>query len=757
MGKYISNQMKKLFFSIVIFFLFFCSVALSQNNENEHVNRIRLILEKYFSKHEHLSVYLHLDRNFYFVGDTIWFSSYLINANTGMLDTASRIVFLDFIDEHNRITNTFLINSKNGVGQGSIISESKLHSGNWQLVAYTLSMKNFSEDYLFRKNIFLINSFDNDSAIAKKYLPPAYKLRSEKRKEKRLTADFFLQSGPDDNNFSMLVKVNNKLGKPSLGKGLAICRNGSFPFQTDVSGYAEILDLPLNQHLDLQLKGKKYQIKAENTNPYLRIILDKKALSFITHSDNPKHRFLLHLQNAQLLALYDLHELNLADVRTHIDSIPEGLNSFILLSQSYDILAEQHYFKPFEQNLILEKKLDKLYFRLKLKEKAYLSVSVFGVPQTALNYFGSIQFSLAYDQAVVHYHNPLWKRTYTHQPKTNYKLIFSQDYKVQEIDDLNEIFLSGKVVRFTNIGVADKIVRLSNSEDYFNTQEKTSGNWGKFTFDPVNMIDSAYLLIDAVRESGSNWLSVQLDTIASLYPKYNSVLTIPLEVNDFRVNNQTKENAWIIANSEMEVMIKKRNQLRSQSSTIYGTPDHVIKVAGTRFENYTSLLDVLVTVPGITMMGNIPVIRGISTFYGSIAPLVLLDNTPVSVDILTQISPFEVERIDVLKSSSNTSMFGSRGGNGVIAIITKQGELNTSFAYHVSLPGFAQMREFLITPPHASKIKQQKAYTLFWNPMVLVSASGEFEMEAPNYFQGAIIRIEGISESGKAIFFQEKL
>jgi TonB-dependent SusC/RagA subfamily outer membrane receptor len=40
---------------------------------------------------------------------------------------------------------------------------------------------------------------------------------------------------------------------------------------------------------------------------------------------------------------------------------------------------------------------------------------------------------------------------------------------------------------------------------------------------------------------------------------------------------------------------------------------------------------------------------------------------------MTWLNPADISRIDVLKDAASTSLYGSRGGNGVIVITTKRG------------------------------------------------------------------------------------
>lgn len=66
-------------------------------------------------------------------------------------------------------------------------------------------------------------------------------------------------------------------------------------------------------------------------------------------------------------------------------------------------------------------------------------------------------------------------------------------------------------------------------------------------------------------------------------------------------------------------------------------------------------------------------IRGLNTINGPLNPLVVLDNFIYEGDI-NNINPNDIESVSVLKDAAATSIYGARGGNGVIVITTKKGK-----------------------------------------------------------------------------------
>ncbi len=65
-------------------------------------------------------------------------------------------------------------------------------------------------------------------------------------------------------------------------------------------------------------------------------------------------------------------------------------------------------------------------------------------------------------------------------------------------------------------------------------------------------------------------------------------------------------------------------------------------------------------------------VRGGGSITQDSSPLIIVDGFPVSS--MNDISPADIESIDVLKDASSTAIYGSRGANGVIIITTKGGE-----------------------------------------------------------------------------------
>ncbi|MFO7256375.1 MAG: TonB-dependent receptor [Bacteroidota bacterium] len=65
-------------------------------------------------------------------------------------------------------------------------------------------------------------------------------------------------------------------------------------------------------------------------------------------------------------------------------------------------------------------------------------------------------------------------------------------------------------------------------------------------------------------------------------------------------------------------------------------------------------------------------IRGLSSL-ASVSPLYIMDGVPISAGDFAALNPNDIESINILKDAASSSLYGTRGANGVIVITTKRG------------------------------------------------------------------------------------
>jgi TonB-dependent SusC/RagA subfamily outer membrane receptor len=208
----------------------------------------------------------------------------------------------------------------------------------------------------------------------------------------------------------------------------------------------------------------------------------------------------------------------------------------------------------------------------------------------------------------------------------------------------------------------------------------------------------------------------------------------------------------------------KRNE-EHDSRAIYGTPDASVKFDQANTAGRMTILDVIQgRVAGVQVTGsgfNARVqIRGAANFSGPIEPLFVLDGMPMDLQGIMGVSVQDVDRVDVLKGAS-AAIYGSRGGGGVISILTKRGSPNYDLAKEAApgtlvtkLPGYAPLRTFY-APRYDRKnevLDRRPDYrtTLFWSPVVQTGTDGKatisfFTSDAKTSLR---IRAEGATING---------
>jgi TonB-linked SusC/RagA family outer membrane protein len=91
-------------------------------------------------------------------------------------------------------------------------------------------------------------------------------------------------------------------------------------------------------------------------------------------------------------------------------------------------------------------------------------------------------------------------------------------------------------------------------------------------------------------------------------------------------------------------------------------------------------------------------IRGVATFNNySRGPLILIDNMELSANDLARLSVDDIQSFSIMKDATATSLYGSRGANGVILVTTKmgvEGKTNLNFRYETSFSQPTRTVEF---------------------------------------------------------------
>jgi len=208
-----------------------------------------------------------------------------------------------------------------------------------------------------------------------------------------------------------------------------------------------------------------------------------------------------------------------------------------------------------------------------------------------------------------------------------------------------------------------------------------------------------------------------------------------------------------VSSPDVLAFTSRVREVAQRQESIYGTPDQTIYMDDIPV-NYTNLLEVFRgRATGVVVEGRQLRIRGEGSILGSNEPLYLVDGSTVNPDVLLNLRPVEVDRIEILKGAG-TAIFGTRGANGVIIAYTKRGGSQTP-VFQFNLLGFATPREFFNSRV-AVEFKREAGigHTMFWEPGILPDENGRFSIVFPEREKWKYKRIvlQGIHSSGKLIF-----
>jgi hypothetical protein len=182
--------------------------------------------DKLAAEHPFEKVYLHFDKPYYAVGDTIWFKAYLTIGPKHQISGLSNVVYIDVINSQDSLIKTLKLPVITGIAFGDItLSKYSFKQGNYRIRAYTNWMRNFDADYFFNKSITIGNPDNNN-------VPPQISIaKTTKNNEQVINARLLFKDGEGNLYAGKKVSWTVKNGEEAISKG-----KGS----TDKNGYLAV-------------------------------------------------------------------------------------------------------------------------------------------------------------------------------------------------------------------------------------------------------------------------------------------------------------------------------------------------------------------------------------------------------------------------------------------------------------------------------------------------------------------------------------
>ena len=255
-------------------------------------------------------VYLHLDNQCYFKGDTIWYKAYVVRADSLTYTDMSRILYVELVSPDGMVVERQqIIVSNLGYSDGNFALQDSIYSGFYELRAYTRWMLNFKvseHDYGRKDREFFYNKQMADDFFrlfgtvysrvvpvyerpeepgdyAMKYIVSRPKTRIEKELKDNLFVNFYPEGGHlvAGKRCNVAFEVQNEEGEQVSIEGTI----GSTRIKTEHEGRgAFTIDVPESGRLNAKFnyKGKDYDFdlpKAEPQGCALMLTADERELT----------------------------------------------------------------------------------------------------------------------------------------------------------------------------------------------------------------------------------------------------------------------------------------------------------------------------------------------------------------------------------------------------------------------------------------------------------------------------------------------
>jgi len=777
-------------------------------------------------------IYVHTDKPYYVAGEKIWFRAYLADAVMHIPTSVSRYVYVELINPLDSVVTRVKIRETEEAYHGHLTVPADAPQGDYTLRAYTAFMLNQDEHDFFTKTIHIGNlrtgataastpliaasPLDDDFDVS--FYPEgghlisgtigkvAFRALKSDGHSLEVSGTIFDQSGAIVTTFkSSYLGMGVFMLLPEKGKSYyAICeddlgRSKHFPVPLAVDfGYALSVGLSKER---LTVSVNKSAETVQNSELYL-LAHTRGMIHFIDLWDHEKETLLLYK-----------------------DMFPSGVLHLILFDASYHPLSERVVFIQNQDQAQIKYQPDRESYakRSLIKNKVTITDS----DGQALS--GSFSVAITSDREVTvdstaniltrllltsdlrgEIENPAYY--FQQKPQSDAALnllMLTQGWRRYNISELAQGHFSqpaspletgaeisgsvknvlmGRPIEHAEVTV----VSLSQTNDFYNTAH--TDKEGRFSLPIKESPDSTRFMVSVEPIRGLTRMELILNK--EHFPERTLYSVSPVEVdkNRFVLYADKTEQQYVyeegirITQLEAAVVTAQRQSLRK--SQYYTTPDNSLTEEQIERIPVQTVFQLLERIPGIQVVRSTQdsngvtytvTLRGSTTFVnrredmlGNVTndlppPLLIVDDIAMDFSYLDMMNVRDIAQVDVLKNPDKTSIFGVRGGNGVIVIHTKKGRNindNRTESAHIKIMmplGYQQPVEFYApkydTSEKVNAFTRDLRTTIHWQPVVQTDSRGvaSFEFYTADEQTSYTVVIEGLAEDGSIIRHQATL
>ncbi len=755
-------------------------------------------------------LYLHTDRDIYFKGDSIWFKAYYVDGQSQQLIDGFHNLFAELIDSKGAVIHREVLPMTYGVSSGNIKILQDSEPGNYTIRAYTDFQRDFGEEAFFHKTISV-------SKVKSSLELEADEAINQKNKSPKIAVSFLPEGGMIlENQMNIIgVKAIDETGKGISVKGSILNKDGVEVslFGTEYRGMGKFHFIPLagesysvriDDHPDFEYRFqdiKKTGIKLE----FIGKLKNEFLFRVTTNSDLSQNKpyYFAFMHNGEVISYQKIQvDKNNTAIKIHQDDVRGGINRIVLLDEQL---------KPISERLFFSNNLNVNKLKVKSDQNQYNTRSAIALEINELdstNTFSNLSVSVVDENAILakgpstnilsyllidselkgHIETPANFFIDEEDLSSSYKLdllMLTQGWsnyiwnelKTNKVEknygETAGITVSGSIKRiWTKKPVinGDVVLGLFKGDNVKTYSGKTDEN-GRFSIGNVFFTDTASMFLQARNSKGKRDARVFFDPIFKespkvtkpFFPSVKKERELSLELFKQQYFSAMAMKAYDPAAGSImldEIVVSAQKiEKNKQLNKIYGSAWNSWSVHETDY-TYRNVFRYLEgRVAGVEIWGSNVTIRGRGTFRGNPQPLFLLNGMEVSVDALLDLPMSVIDEVDVLKSTSETAIFGMRGANGVIAIYTKRGEAMNFVdpfvrgAIKEKIMGYAPYREFYspkYTTENINSKRPDNRLTLYWNPYVLTqNGKAKLSFFTSDDISNFKVFVEGITNDGR--------
>lgn len=308
-------------------------------------------------------VYLHFDNTGYYVGETIWFKSYVVGAEQHQLSELSKILYVDLLSPEGQVVESRKLKIEHGQCHGEFNLYDSLFAGYYEIRAYTAYMLNFGRDCIFSRVFPVYDKPHVDGDYAVKTMrgrPRRSKIIEPTKKElEKLTVTFFPEGG------NLIEGISSKVAfKVVNARGEHLDISGSITdsmeqevttFKTSYQGVGVFLICPENKKYTAIIPYKSHIYKFD-----LPRVLSEGYVMSINNLE--EERIIVQIEKSQVLQnqpvglsvscrgrgyLFQAIDFTTKDpfiLNIPKKELPSGVNQITLYNSKGEILSERLVF-----------------------------------------------------------------------------------------------------------------------------------------------------------------------------------------------------------------------------------------------------------------------------------------------------------------------------------------------------------------------------------------------------------------------------